>query len=355
MNIESSSRSVEDTAKGRSSETKRRWPRRVGMVFLALFVAVFVAQNRSELPGAWRAVRHAKLDMVGLATLAMLLWLVNLALLHESAQRAAGIRTRPLSLLAPATAGNFLNLVTKSGGLAGMATFLANGRRRGLGRGPVVAAYLLVAVLLEMAFAVVLIAALAVVWVDGRLTRSEAIASVVFSLYLAARVTLLIVAMRSRTTLRRLYQLPRRVMVRLRPNAKTRAPDDHRGADEMYNAMALIRERPRMAAVALGHAVALEALGTFELWVVMISVGAGHSVVTALVAYAVSVLFTIVGIFPGGLGFVEVSLGAVLSSFGATTAKAAAAVVLYRLFEMWIPAAIGAITAHVLRKETTGA
>jgi uncharacterized protein (TIRG00374 family) len=355
MNIENPSLSVEDTTEGRSSETKRRWPRRVGMTLLALFVAVFVMQNRSELPGAWRAVRHAKLDMVALAACAMLLWLVNLALLHESAQRAAGLRTRPLSLVAPAAAGNFLNLVTKSGGMAGMATFLANGRRRGHGRGPVVAAYLLVAVLLEMAFAVVLIAALAVVWVDGRLTRSEVIASVVFSLYVAVRVTLLIVAMRSRATLRRLYQLPRRVIVRLRPNSKTRAPDDHRGADEMYDAMALIRERPKMAAVSLGHAVALEALGTFELWVVMISVGAGRSVVTALVAYAVSVLFTIVGVFPGGLGFVEVSLGAVLSSFGATTAKATAAVVLYRLFEMWIPAAIGGIAAHVLRRETTKA
>lgn len=355
MNIQNFSRSVEDATAGRSSETKRRWPRRLGMALLALFIAVFVMQNRSELPGAWRAVGHAKLDVLGLAALAMLLWLVNLALLHESAQRAAGLRTRPLSLVAPAAAGNFLNLVTKSGGMAGMATFLANGRRRGHGRGPVVAAYLLVAVLLEMAFATVLIAALVLVWVDGRLTRSEVIASVVFTVYLAVRVTLLIVAMRSRSTLRRLYQLPRRVIVRVLPNSKTREPDDHRGADEMYDAMAIIRKRPKMAAVALGHAIALEALGTFELWMVMISVGAGRSGVTALVAYAVSVLFTIVGVFPGGLGFVEVSLGAVLSSFGATTAKATAAVVLYRLFEMWIPAAIGAIAAHVLRKETARA
>jgi uncharacterized protein (TIRG00374 family) len=351
MNFENSSLSAEDTTEGRSSETKRRWPRLVGMVLLALFVAVFVRQNQSELPGAWRAFRHAKLDMVGLAALAMLLWLVNLALLHESTQRAAGLRTRPLSLVAPAAAGNFLNLVTKSGGMAGLAMFLANGRRRGHQRGPVVAAYLLAEVVVELAFAAVLVAALAVVWVDGRLTRSEVIASVVFSLYLAVRVTLLMVAMRSRATLRRLYRLPRGIVVRLRPKSRMRGPDDHHAADEMYDAMALIRQRPKVAAVAFGHAVALEALGTFELWAVMLSVGAGRSLVTALVAYAVSVLFTIVGIFPGGLGFVEVSLGAALASFGATTAKATAAVVLYRLFEMWIPVAIGAGAAQFLRMD----
>jgi len=67
------------------------------------------------------------------------------------------------------------------------------------------------------------------------------------------------------------------------------------------------------------------------------------------VAYSVSGLFGIVGFVPGGIGFVEVSLSAVLIGFGTSGATAAAIVVLYRLFEWWLPVALGGALAHRLR------
>ena len=247
---------------------------------------------------------------------------------------------------------NFLNLVTKSGGMAGLSLFLTRGRQGDHARGPIVAAYLLTTVLLEMAFAATLAVALAVVAADGRLTRAETVAGAVFAVYLAARVTILSIAARSRPSLRALYALPRRARARLR-RRDVRDEPDHTGADELFDAMALIRARPRAALAAFGHGLLVEAIGIGELWAVMRAVGASGGIVTATVAYSVSVLFAIVGFLPGGLGFVEVSLGAVLVSFGSTGATAAAAVLLYRVFELWLPLVLGATAAHVVRRQAT--
>jgi uncharacterized integral membrane protein len=189
-----------------------RWSRAVAFVLVAIFVALFAMQNRAEIPAAWRAVRESRLGLVVVAVGAMGLWLVNLAFLHAATQRAAGLSERPTRLLLPAAASNFLNLVTKSGGMAGLSMLVAHGRSRRQQRGAVVAAYLLTAVMLELSFAATLVVALVVVAADGRLTGSELGASLVFSVYLAGRVALFIVAARSRNTLRALYLLPRRVL-----------------------------------------------------------------------------------------------------------------------------------------------
>ena len=326
--------------------------RRVAYLVLALFVVLFGVQNRAEVPAAWRALHHARAGLVGVAVLAMVAWLANLAGLHAATQRAAGLSAGPYQLLVPAVAGNFLNLITKSGGMAGLSVFTANGRRHRQPHGQVVAAYLLTTVVMEVAFAMTLVVALVVVWVDGRLTRTEVVAGAVFTVYLAARVGLLVVAARSRTALRAVYRLPRRVLRVIRRLSGSAGEDesDARHADELFDAIALLRARPGAATIALAHGWALEALGIVELWAVMGAVGAGGSLVTAVVAYSVSVLFAIVGFLPGGLGFVEVSLAAVLVSFGAPAATATAAVVLYRIFEMWLPMVLGAGAAHVLRR-----
>jgi uncharacterized membrane protein YbhN (UPF0104 family) len=83
-------------------------------------------------------------------------------------------------------------------------------------------------------------------------------------------------------------------------------------------------------------------------WVSMEAVGIHALPALALVAYAVSVLFTIVGILPAGLATVELSMTAVLVSSGVVASTAAAAVILYRLFELWLPLGVGSLCARRL-------
>jgi uncharacterized protein (TIRG00374 family) len=71
------------------------------------------------------------------------------------------------------------------------------------------------------------------------------------------------------------------------------------------------------------------------------SVGAHISLDHALAVYAISLLFSMIAVTPSGLGFVEASLSVLLISFGVERQTAIAAALAYRLFEFWLPMALG--------------
>lgn len=327
----------------------RRWTRPAGVALVALAAVALVAADRRELPAAWRVLRSADPVWVGGAAVCTVLWYAAYGLVHREAQRAAGLTPPPAAELLPVTlAAHVLNLVTKSGAMAGLVAFDRSGRRRGQAPGRVAAAYLLAGLLGELAFVAVLAAGLALVWADGQLTGAEAAAGAVFSVYLAARTALLAAALGSRSRARRLVAAPYRWWARIRRQDAAGAAAAETRADELHDAVALLRRRPGAVVPAAAAALAAEAAGVALLWTVLAAVGASHSLATAVVGYALSVLFAIVGFLPGGLGFVEVSLGAVLVSSGIGAARATAAVALYRLFELWLPVAVGAMAARRL-------
>ncbi|MDQ3887381.1 MAG: flippase-like domain-containing protein [Actinomycetota bacterium] len=90
------------------------------------------------------------------------------------------------------------------------------------------------------------------------------------------------------------------------------------------------------------------------LWAALAAVGGGNRPVLALVAYAIAGLFGVVGVLPGGLGFVEVSTSVVLTSFGVPVGLAVAAVVLFRVWDYWLPVAVGGAVAWWVSRRVTG-
>lgn len=283
--------------------------------------------------------------VVGL--IAMLCGFVNLGLMHCAAQRAVGVASSPRQMILVSLAANMLNLVVKSGGMAGMTMLISDGRRRGVSRGSVIAAYILVVTLAEIALALLLVVALATVLASGRLTATEGIAGGLFACYLAIRVAIFVVAWRSRVALRRMFAWPTRTWSRLR--CRQAVEPSHASADDLFDALQIIRVAPTLALPTARHALVVDLIGVIELWAVCHAIGAGISLYVAFVGYVVSVLFTIVSVLPSGLGTVELSLGAVLVSFGVTTAAAIAVVVLYRLFELWLPLLVGSLATIRLR------
>lgn len=333
----------------------RPGPPRILVALLVVALATLVVANRSELPQAWRVTRGASPGWLALAVLASGLLMVGLAVKQAAARRVVGLEPRLVSILPVAQAAHFLNLVAKSGGLAGLTAFTGDARRRSERRGAVVAAYMIVAVLDMLAFAALLTSSLVVLALGRHFSASDAIASAVFAVYLSVTVALVVAAFRSRAAIRAVFALPHRVAARLgsivgRPRGDVVI--DHQRADELYDAIEELHRYPHgLWAPALG-ALAVDLCGVAQLWAVLLAVGARPSPSVPLVAYCVSTLFGIVGFLPGGLGFVELSLGSVLVQLGSPVAVAAAAVVLFRLTEFWMPLAVGSWAARrVLLRE----
>ena len=66
--------------------------------------------------------------------------------------------------------------------------------------------------------------------------------------------------------------------------------------------------------------------------------------------FLVSLLFSFVAFTPAGLGFVEASLAVILISFGVDQASAIAIALVFRLFDFWLPVAIGALSLVAVKR-----
>ena len=328
-----------------------------GVLILTVLAGAFVYANRSEIPGTVTAVRGANPWYAGVAGALSLLFVANYGALQYTAFRSVGLKDSYWHQLRLATAGLFLNTVAKSGGMGGLAIFLREAGERGWPRGRVITGYVLGHVLGQAAFAATLVVALVVVVMDGKLNRGEVFATAVFAVYLAGQVAVGVTAARSRSALRTLYALPGRAKARVRTwfgrEAGT-ASDSTEAADELYAAVSWLRDDLRVIGPPVLHALIVEVIGVATVWAVLLSLGTGSGLDVALVAYSIGVLFSIVGVLPAGLGFAEASLGAVFVSFGVPAATAAAAVIIYRLFEVWIPFLAGAWAVSTLKRGVRG-
>jgi uncharacterized protein (TIRG00374 family) len=238
--------------------------------------------------------------------------------------------------------------------MGGLALYLADGRRRSQSRAAVVTAYVLAALLGHVAFAALLVTALLVLWWDGRLTGAELAAAGVFVVYIGVQAAVVLAAIRSKAALRTLHALPSKVVARIRRligRPRPSSPHSHDDADELYDAVHLLGHRPKSIIAPAICALLVEVLGVLTIWAVLRAFGESVGLQVPVVAYAISVLFSIVGVLPAGIGFAEASLATVFTSFGVPGSVAAVAVITYRLFEVWIPFAIGAFAAqHLARK-----
>lgn len=116
----------------------------------------------------------------------------------------------------------------------------------------------------------------------------------------------------------------------------------------------IIRQRDEMVASlgsrwkgALGAAVGNWMFDYFALVFALIAVGVRPRLSLVLLAYAVASLLTMIPITPGGVGFVEAGLVAMLTLAGVPGESALLATLAYRVVSYWLPLPAG-LVAHLL-------
>ncbi len=112
----------------------------------------------------------------------------------------------------------------------------------------------------------------------------------------------------------------------------------------------VVRQRDQVAATFAGRwtrslilASANRMLDYAALVAALYAVGAHARPSMVLLAYVISIAFTLVPITPGGLGFVEAGLTTILVLAGVSADQAILATLIYRLFSFWLPIPVGAL------------
>jgi uncharacterized membrane protein YbhN (UPF0104 family) len=111
---------------------------------------------------------------------------------------------------------------------------------------------------------------------------------------------------------------------------------------ELSCAMERLRADPRAAIPLLGTAFAGKLLGCAGLFMVLSGLGIHLGLATTLLVYTLTLMASLVGPLPGGIGIADASLGALLIANGVSAPSATAAVIAFRLLDLWLPLLVGA-------------
>jgi len=305
-----------------------------GGVFLATSGAATIA---SVVIGLDKVILMPLLLGVGLSMGAV----ANRGLMAWSAHRAVGLDVDLRAITRTATVSYAANKVVRIAGASGLAVFIRDGRRRGLSDGAVTGAYTLMSVASFGALAFLLAAAIGLLALTGRLAGWWVAATIGFSLYAVALIAVAVIVVRSRRWVIRSLAAAGKLRDRL-PGVPRRRVVDGNAVDDLYDSIALARRNGAVARQVLVHGFTSKLLGVLMLLVAASAAGSPISVVNALIIYAASVAASFVSIAPAGAGPVEASAAAMLLAAGLTLPATALTVALFRIFDMWLPIAVGA-------------
>jgi uncharacterized protein (TIRG00374 family) len=321
------------------------WTPRILGTLLALAAAWFVVVHADGLLPA-----IAQVAGLGPAALPIGLAIVAVGVLNRALQAHVSFRLVEL----PARFGAMVHLsatsyatnkVVKSAGTAGLVPYLAHADRVGQNRAQVVAAYLAAKLAETMSLCCMIGFAVVAGAATGGLHGTALWGAVASAVYALVVGTALILIAGRRSLVQAIANRARRFAFHLRnrfgrPHPVPGACAGH----ELSCAMDRMRADPRAAVPLLGTAFAGKLLGCAGLFMVLTGLGIHLGLATTLLVYTLTLMVALVGPLPGGIGIADASLGALLVANGVSGPSAAAAVVAFRLLDLWLPLLVGAAT-----------
>jgi uncharacterized protein (TIRG00374 family) len=145
----------------------------------------------------------------------------------------------------------------------------------------------------------------------------------------------------------RLVQLELRVRARLRRRVRVIRCDD---ASTWTACLAGQWSRRATLLPAVGWSLVGKLAGGTLVTVAVHATGGSLSLTTGVTIYAVASIAGSLSLLPVGMGVVEVTMVRAFATSGLTISQAAAALMMYRLFQMWLPLVVGALGMIGLRQ-----
>ena len=329
--------------------------RKVIIVLILFLGAAFVYLSFGELESILGTLRQGNFWFVLLGILIQLGWIFVTGLTYLSIFRLLGLQGTAYELSLLATGANFVNIVAPSGGMGGVAVFIADANRNGQSPGKVLIATVLYLFLDYIAFLSVLTLGLIVLFRRNDLDLGEIAASAImfsiaaglgFFLYLGSRSANLL-----GDTLARLARLVNRVAKPFIHRDYLSEERAHEFAHEMADGLKSLPEKP--------HSLAIPILGSFANQALLISVllstfmafKVPFSAGTVIGGFAISYLFLIVSPTPAGIGIVEGIMPLALSSLHVPWSQAVIITLAYRGITFWVPLGVGAVAFQILNRE----
>lgn len=323
---------------------------------LVIFLgAAFVYLSFSELESILRTLRQGNLWFILLAVLIQLAWFLLAGLIFQSLYHVLGMENTVYRFSLLAASALFINIVTPSAGVGGVAVFISDARRNGQSVGKVTVANMLYLFLDYVAFLFVLALGLIVLFRRNDLGPTELAASGVmlaiaaglgFMLYLGARS-----ADALGNALAKMARLINRILDPFLHRAYLSESRAHEFAHEMASDLKSLPEKVHNLSTPLLYSFASKALLMFILLSIFLAFQVPFTAGTIIGGFAISYLFLIVSPTPSGVGIVEGIMPLALSSLRVPWSEAVIITLAYRGITFWLPLGAGAVAFRMLERE----
>ena len=312
-----------------------------------LLGVVFIISRMTEVKSIADTLKRGDLRYVFLALGIQALWLVNVALQYWTIYRELGIEAKLSRLIQISVAADFVNIITPSAGMGGMAVFIAEAQRDGHSAGRVTVAGVLFILFDYLAFFCVLAIGLGVLLRRNNLTSTEVIATGVLIAITSVMAFLTYQGMRSEQALvNALSWIISHVNRLLRPLIRRDYLSEEHAIDfahEAADGLRELRQKPRNLITPFVVALIGKLLLVLILWLVFLAFQVPYSPGTIIGGWSIGYLFLIVSPTPAGLGVVEGALALALTSLNVPLGAAAVITLAYRGITYWMPLLTGII------------
>lgn len=306
---------------------------------------IFILGRTAEVSDILETLKKANFGIVLLACALVLIWFVNQALAYWVIYRSMEMDERFEHILLLVPAAFFVNVVAPTGGMSGIAVFMAEARRKGISSARVMVANALYVLLDYLGFLAILSLAVIVMFRRNTFNTLE-LAPAMFILALIAILGFLLYqAMRSSVAFgNALAYMARQVNRLLWPFLHREYIAEYRAHDFAHDAsggLHRLRHKPRglllPALLAFNSKLMLLIIFALSFAAFDVPVSPG----TIIVGYSIGFLFTAASPTPGGLGIVEGVLPLVLSTMWIPLGTGAVITLAFRAFTFWLPLLIG--------------
>lgn len=325
------------------------------LAIVLLLAVVFVFLRISELKSIAETLKNSNWIFLTIALLFECLWLFNLTTTFGSLYRLVEVEESKWHLFLLTASANFVNVITTTAGVGGMAVFMDSARRRNLSTARVMVVGALY-VLYDYAALMCLVGLGFIVLIRrNSLQTSELVAAGILLVLLVNMAVLLYLGYHSAEKLGRvlawLARMINRIVHPFIHRDYLNEANAHKFAGEIAEGISQVRGKRKELIWPFLFSLNNKALFVCIMAFSFLTVGTPFTVGTVVGGVSIANLFLIVSPTPSGVGVVEGVLPLALGMLRVYWGEAVIITLIYRAVTFWFPLAVGILTLRFIDRE----
>jgi len=297
--------------------------------------------------GSW----YFLLPVIGIQLLAI----INKGAFYQTLYDYFRIKENLWRLIKMSLASNFINLAAPTGGLSGMAIFIAEAKRHGVSKSRATFINFFAYFLHYSVFVLVLLFGLFYLVFNHQLYQYQIVTASILLGMIFLIVVLTVAVVEEAKRLNKLFSLIAQIINFFTRLFRKKSVFSNEAVNilskEVHESICYIQDNWKGLWLPIFHVFLVEAIDILTIYYLFLAFRYPIYPGILITAYAIGVLFTLVSITPGGIGIVEAAMIFVLTNLGVPVELSAIVVLAYRIIGYWIPFGLGFLSFKSLQEE----